>query len=286
MDNIRWKLKELEDAVRNKHGALYSDKIHEPLQSFGIKNGMSGYHADEYQKILNEIIASTGPTSDDDSNIIKTGQAEKRRFAAYQSESGRTINLAVERVPYKNEENIVVGIMVFVYEVPAGVAAAKEQVEGSESFCDKECEAGAKVKAKRVLVVENDPLNQILMKLYLDKFGFDISVVDDGQEAIERVDEDEFDLIFMDIRMPRVNGFQATGIIKEKGLITPVIAMTADVADGGERRCLEAGCDAFLSKPIIKKDLHKILEQFLDCEFDFSQKIRDNRGSEDRFANV
>lgn len=230
-----------------------------------------------------EIFTSTlGLGRDDDSGIIKTGQAEKRRFASYQSESGRTINLAVERTPYKDESGRVVGIMVFVYEVPAEIVAAEE----TEGFCDEGDEAEAGVDAKKILVVENDPLNQILMTLYLDKFGFDISVVDDGQEAIDKVDKENFDLIFMDIRMPNVNGYEATICIKEKGLDTPIIAMTADVADGGEQRCLEAGCDAFMPKPIIKKQLHELIKLYLGCEFDFSQKTRNARGSGDRFASV
>jgi CheY-like chemotaxis protein len=219
---------------------------------------------------------------DDDSDIVKSGRRGKTQYVSYQSDSDETMNLAVERVPYKNKEGSVVGIMVFVHEVPLGNA----RIDVRKCFSGEEGETEGEVDVKKILVVENDPLNQVLMKLYLDKFGFDISVVEDGQEAIDRVDEEDFDLIFMDIRMPKVNGLQATGSMKAKGLNTPIIAMTADIADGGEQRCLAAGCDAFLSKPIIKKNLHKILERFLDCEFDYSHKTRDTRGLEDRFASV
>ena len=146
--------------------------------------------------------------------------------------------------------------------------------------------ADIKAPAKKILIAENDPLNQMLMNLHLENFGFDITIVADGREAIERAAAEHFDLIFMDIRMPNVNGRDATRYIKENGITTPIIAMTADVADGGEQRCFDAGCDAFLAKPIIKKELYGFLEQYLDCEFDFSKKTRTPGRGDNRFAGV
>ena len=124
----------------------------------------------------------------------------------------------------------------------------------------------------KVLLVEDNSLNQMLMNLHLGNFGFEITTVADGREAIEKVTTEHFDLIFMDIRMPNVNGCDATKYIRENGVTTPIIAMTADVADGGEQRCFDAGCDAFLAKPIIRKELYDLLDQYLDCEIVFSNK--------------
>jgi CheY-like chemotaxis protein len=90
----------------------------------------------------------------------------------------------------------------------------------------------------------------------------------------------------MDIRMPNVNGYDATERIKKDGITTPIVAMTADLIDNGEQKCLDAGCDAFLSKPIIRKELQRILKKYLGCEFDFSQKIRATDRANDRFAGV
>jgi CheY-like chemotaxis protein len=146
--------------------------------------------------------------------------------------------------------------------------------------------SNTKSNVKKILVVEDDPLNQMLMNLNLSQFGFDITVVADGQEAIDKIACRDFDLVFMDVRMPNIDGFQATEHIKNNGITTPIIAMTADLIDNGKQKCLDAGCDDFLSKPIIRKELQRVLVKYLGCEFDYSQKIRSTDRADDRFAGV
>ena len=126
----------------------------------------------------------------------------------------------------------------------------------------------------------------MLMNLNLGCFGFEITIVTDGQDAIDKTASHEFDLIFMDVRMPNVNGYEAVERIRKSGITTPIVAMTADVVNNGRERCLDAGCDAFLSKPIIRKELQSILEKYLDYKFNYAPKTRSTDRADDRFAGV
>jgi CheY-like chemotaxis protein len=73
----------------------------------------------------------------------------------------------------------------------------------------------------------------------------------------------EFDLVFMDMEMPVMNGYQATEILRKQGIDIPIIALTANALEGDREKCLSAGCDDYLSKPIKAEDLSAVLEKFL-----------------------
>jgi CheY-like chemotaxis protein/HPt (histidine-containing phosphotransfer) domain-containing protein len=101
-----------------------------------------------------------------------------------------------------------------------------------------------------VLVAEDVETNQILAKALLGRMGLDVSVASDGHEAVQKAMSGEFDLIFMDIQMPGMDGFEATRELRRKGLKTPVIALTAHAMKGDDQKCFEAGCNDYLSKPL------------------------------------
>jgi CheY-like chemotaxis protein len=114
-----------------------------------------------------------------------------------------------------------------------------------------------------ILVVEDTPTNQVLVKLLLEKLGFKVIVACDGKEAIERVEENSFDLIFMDMHMPIMNGYDATKQLRAMKIDIPIIALTASALKGDEAKCISAGCDDYLSKPINRKRLLEILNKYL-----------------------
>src|SRR6185436_18949385 len=94
-----------------------------------------------------------------------------------------------------------------------------------------------------------------------------VVIAENGREALDALDRENFDLVLMDVQMPEMDGFEATAAIRENerktGTRVPIIAMTAHAMKGDEARCLTAGMDAYLSKPISPKCLFEALERFL-----------------------
>ncbi|MBI5633752.1 MAG: response regulator [Nitrospirae bacterium] len=117
-----------------------------------------------------------------------------------------------------------------------------------------------------ILVVEDNPINQKLIVAMLNKGGYStIELADNGRAAIEAAGRNDFDIIFMDIQMPEIDGFRATKMIREKEAgrrHTIIVAMTALAMKGDRERCLEAGMDDYLSKPIDPQALFMVIEKW------------------------
>ncbi len=118
----------------------------------------------------------------------------------------------------------------------------------------------------RILLVEDNRVNQTLAIRLLEKRGHHVSLATNGAEALAALEIASFDLIFMDIQMPEMDGLQATAMIrtaeKTSGSHIPIIAMTAHAMSGDRQRCLDAGMDDYISKPIRPGDLTRVLEHF------------------------
>lgn len=118
----------------------------------------------------------------------------------------------------------------------------------------------------KVLVAEDNDVNQLLVEEYLKQYGVDFTIVSNGQEALEALKNDTYSLILMDINMPVMGGVEATDIIKEKIILTPVIALTANAVSGDQERFMEYGFDGYLAKPIVIEELEKTLVTFLTSQ--------------------
>ena len=119
-----------------------------------------------------------------------------------------------------------------------------------------------KIKDIKVLIVEDIPLNQLLMKTLLDDFGFQHGSAENGAVAIEKLKESSYDIVLMDLQMPVMNGFEATQYIREilKSTI-PIIALTADVTTVDLKKCRDVGINDYLAKPVDERILFtKIVE--------------------------
>jgi signal transduction histidine kinase/CheY-like chemotaxis protein len=118
-----------------------------------------------------------------------------------------------------------------------------------------------------VLLVEDNAVNQRLMARLLEKRGHRVVVAANGREALSALEEDVFDLVFMDVQMPEMDGLEATALIRKKEQISgdrqAVIALTAHAMKGDQQRCVAAGMDGYLSKPIRSQELDAILETYL-----------------------
>ncbi len=129
-----------------------------------------------------------------------------------------------------------------------------------------QAEAGDAQKQLKVLLADDHDANQVLLKTVLQKKGCSVRCVSNGKEAIEAYRSEKFDIIFMDIQMPEMDGFEATKQIREKEkekkreTHIPIIALTANAMKGDRERCLKAGMDDYIPKPIKFQDVYRVIE--------------------------
>ena len=138
-----------------------------------------------------------------------------------------------------------------------------EKVKEEPSSTD----AAKKVKGK-VLLVEDNRINQIVAKGLLAKEKFEVVIANDGIEAIEKFQEESFDLIFMDVNMPRMGGIEASRKIKQimqqnSSPAVPIVALTANAMQGADEKYIENGMDDYLAKPIDFKKLKEMLNRWI-----------------------
>jgi CheY-like chemotaxis protein len=118
-----------------------------------------------------------------------------------------------------------------------------------------------------ILLVEDNPVNEAVAKRMLEKRGHHVAVARNGRLALEALAEQTPDLVLMDVQMPEMDGFKATAAIRQgerkNGKHLPIIAMTAHAMSGDKERCLDAGMDGYVSKPIRADDLFSVVAQVL-----------------------
>ena len=163
-------------------------------------------------------------------------------FVGHQADQGNTVRLtvpvgSVEGNPLTDSSN-----------VPANTSDEETGICGppltSESLSD--C---------RVLLVEDSLVIRKLISLFLKKAGAEVSIAANGEKAIQLAQQAEsegkpFDVILMDLQMPVLDGLSATKMLREQGYSRPVIALTAHAMKGDKEKCLQAGCDSYLTKPV------------------------------------
>jgi two-component system sensor kinase len=119
-------------------------------------------------------------------------------------------------------------------------------------------------RSLRILLADDGLVNQKVARGLLERRGHQVVVANNGREAVEAVERDKFDLVLMDVMMPEMDGFEATAAIRQKEQSTgehmQIVAMTAHALKGDRQRCLEAGMDAYLSKPVQPKVLYELIE--------------------------
>ena len=122
-------------------------------------------------------------------------------------------------------------------------------------------------KTPRLLVAEDNPVNQKLIVRLLEKLGHQADIAANGHEAVEAISQLDYSVVLMDCQMPEMDGFEATAEIRKRdeqdGIHTPVIAVTAHAMKGDRERCLAAGMDDYVSKPVRSEDLKAALDRWL-----------------------
>jgi two-component system sensor histidine kinase/response regulator len=120
----------------------------------------------------------------------------------------------------------------------------------------------------RVLVAEDNPVNQRIAQQLLRKRELAVTLADDGRQAVDAFEAGRFDLVLMDVQMPEMDGFEAVAAIRALERAqgrphTPIVAVTAHAMVGDRERCLEAGMDAYLSKPLRRQLLFELVDELL-----------------------
>jgi len=144
----------------------------------------------------------------------------------------------------------------------------------------------------RVLVAEDNKVNQMLAVSLLKKRRHEVTVVENGRQAVELVARARFDLILMDVQMPEMDGFEATRLIRARETDaterTPIIAVTAYVVEGDRERCLDAGMDDYVSKPIDPAELEAAIERWTGelPDFEHARALELVEGDEDLLQAV
>jgi len=152
----------------------------------------------------------------------------------------------------------------FIVEIPltSGILTNRElnmNINGEQK--------GAESRKIKILLAEDNEANQFLIKALTKAKNWNITVVENGQEAVEAFKKDEFNLILMDVQMPLMNGYEATMMIrdieKERGTHVPIIALTAYAMKSDKDMCIEAGMDDYISKPFKRQIFLDSIEGFL-----------------------
>jgi signal transduction histidine kinase/CheY-like chemotaxis protein/HPt (histidine-containing phosphotransfer) domain-containing protein len=136
--------------------------------------------------------------------------------------------------------------------------------EATETTAEVVAHEAAPVAGRRVLIVDDNELNRLVGREYLRRLGCEVETVSGGREAVDRVARGGIELVFMDCQMPEMDGYEATGQIRllggELGRVR-IVAMTANAMQGDRERCLDAGMDDYVSKPIREAELAAVLRR-------------------------
>jgi len=171
---------------------------------------------------------------------------------------------------------------VFSLTIPAGLDVIKQPRLDTHAthIAPRAAEAEQSEFSWHVLVAEDVESNQVLIKLLLNKMGLEVTIAADGNEAVRKALTQKFDLILMDIQMPHMNGYEATEALRNKGITTPIIAQTAHVMEGAYEKCIKAGCDDYLAKPIDCKKVFTMIRKYLSLENQTPRKKVDSLTSQ------
>ncbi|MGF1866532.1 response regulator [Enterovibrio norvegicus] len=118
------------------------------------------------------------------------------------------------------------------------------------------------LRETRILLVEDNPANQLVARTMLERSGFNVVTANNGREAIEAISKEQYEMVLMDLQMPEMDGFEACEVIRtlnEHGRTLPILAMTANVSDQDKEKCKRVGMDDFLAKPVSKKRMIDVI---------------------------
>jgi CheY-like chemotaxis protein len=138
----------------------------------------------------------------------------------------------------------------FEIDTPAQPILTSQQLVSQE---------GGSIEGMRILLAEDNTVNILIARQILSLWNTRVIEAKNGKEAVDLAANQQFDVILMDLHMPELSGIEAARILRQQGVLTPIIALTADALFDSKNDCIAAGMNAFVTKPFNPKELHKLL---------------------------
>ncbi|MCX7048919.1 MAG: response regulator [Candidatus Sumerlaeota bacterium] len=240
------------DVNRAVHALRLAQAMSDPFHAVIIDLATPGEDAERLAFTIKDAPALR------DTRLIIIGMPAKRLDPAHIKERGVA---AYMTKPFKQS---------YLHETLAIALGKKIAVKASPepAFLASFAELGGTSGYGRILLVEDHDVNQFVAMNLLKKFGFRADVASNGLEAVKALESLPYNLVLMDVQMPEMDGYEATRVIRDpksqvRNHEIPIIAMTANAMQGDRERCLEAGMNDYLSKPIIPHELRAKIEQWI-----------------------
>lgn len=174
----------------------------------------------------------------------------------------------------------------FLVKLPL-IEADAPLIQGTTSPRADETQNVPRFKDLRTLIAEDNATNQLIITKMLEMLGISYAIAHNGAEAVELIEKESFDCIFMDCQMPIMDGYVATKNIRANGNPIPIFAMTANAGEDNVKKCYEVGMDGFISKPISLSEVLKVLlDKFADHAVFESSNITTNEDSVTQINNI
>ena len=237
--------KDAQQALGIFERAIAAGKIFPLVIVDALMPGMDGY---ELSQKLHGLNVGTGPPV-----ILMVSSADRRELQDREEQAGISVYL---QKPVTQADLMDAVMRALDLQAPQTMEAPID------------LHASDELASLSVLVAEDTPANQKVVTTVLKKRGHSVTVAENGREAVEHFKNEPFDVVLMDVQMPVLNGYQATAAIRElerkRGTTTPIIAMTAHAMRGDREKCLEAGMDAYITKPLDVKQLLGLIESITE----------------------
>ncbi|WP_432665501.1 histidine kinase N-terminal 7TM domain-containing protein [Wukongibacter baidiensis] len=148
----------------------------------------------------------------------------------------------------------------FTVEIPFKVQKKAEVIKEIEETLEPNIIDRRKTT---ILLAEDNQVNQLIMKKMLQKNGLNVEIAQNGKVVLEKLENEAFDIIFMDVQMPILDGYETTSIIRARNIDIPIIALTANAMEGDREKCLNSGMNDYLSKPVMSRKLLEMIDKYV-----------------------
>lgn len=155
----------------------------------------------------------------------------------------------------------------FIITLPSGIHGKIKMINSSEAYTTVPSNSLDNLQIKqlkgKILLAEDVKDNQDLISMYVRQTGAELDIVSNGEDAINKALENDYDLILMDMQMPKIDGIEAISILRKKGYPKPIVSLTANAMLADQNRCIKAGANQFLAKPIVLNEFYNTVNKFL-----------------------